>query len=108
MLAGPRNLVRAQFVEGQVLDFEKSTLFEVGRSNAPPTPEVVVQPITDYVAEGQFGLNLRLVLEVRIFRKTCERKRQRIEDLLGEDVMRKACRTGVLTGFVERSAEKTD
>ena len=87
MVLGPRRLVGAQFFEGEVLDFEESTLLQVGRSNAPPAPEVMVKPVADDVAEGQFGLDLRLELEVRIFRETRKRKGQRLKNFLRENVV---------------------
>jgi hypothetical protein len=48
----PHALRGAELVERLVLDAEQAALFEVGRGDAPPTPEVDVGEVAEHVARS--------------------------------------------------------
>src|SRR5271166_2949042 len=108
MAALPELVGPAEFTERYVLDFQQSTLLEVGRGNSPSSLEVAVNPVADHIPHCLVGVGLLGELDTGLAGIKLERKIEGLEDAECQLVVSDSFGTGCQRGLVERRAQQAD
>src|ERR1017187_3363109 len=93
MSAGTPSIMRSRasrWSSGAIVDLQEAALLQVRRRDAPAAAKVVIQAVADDVAKCLFRLELRLELQVGVFRVACKRQCDGIKNLLREDLVAEA------------------
>ena len=89
------------------LDPEKSRLLQIWRENAPPSPQITIQSISNHLAHRCVCLVACVALDSRIVCVVTKRKSELLENSLWELVVVDALFSSLRHSSLEGRAEKT-
>ena len=104
----PALLVGAELHQREIADAQQPALLKIRRCEAPASLQVAIEPIAKDVAERLACFIRRVKLEVWIARVEAKGQAERIEDTLGEHLMREPFGSRSEAGAIERRTKLPD
>ena len=104
----PVLLGSAQLIEGLIADVEKAALLEIRRDDAPAAPKIAIKAVSEHVLKGADGIGLLGELGLGLLGEIYNGQTERVENTLGEDIVKEAGGSGLFGGGIESPAQQTD
>jgi hypothetical protein len=100
MLPSPLLLRRTKISEALVLKTQQTNLLKIRKVDAPPTPQISIEPIRKQILQNLLGVVSRSKLQRWINGVVPEGQIQDIKHCMAQPIVGEPCGTGMVDGLV--------